>query len=67
MTPAEIAAARAALHEAIVSGVRVVEYADRKVEYRSLVEMQRALTHLNQIETSVPARRTLIARTSKGY
>lgn len=67
MTPAEIAAARAALHEAITSGVRVVEYADRKVEYRSLSEMQRALGLLDQMSQNKPRPRQQIARTSKGY
>lgn len=67
MTPAEIVAARQALTEAITSGVRVVEYSDRKVEYRSLTEMQRALGLLDQMTQTKPRPRQQIARTSKGY
>lgn len=43
MTPEEIKAQRAALLEALTSGVMTVEYGDRKVTYRSFYEMRQAL------------------------
>ena len=51
MTPEEeerALADLAALREALRSGVRVVEYADRKVEYRSLNEMRSLINEIQQ-------------------
>lgn len=57
----------AALEEAYRSGVRVVEYADRKVEYRSLNEIKRVLDELKQSAGRVqPIRQCRIA-TRRGY
>ncbi|WP_395831498.1 phage head-tail joining protein [Elstera sp.] len=70
MTPEEEARERAelaALREAYFSGVRVVEYADRKVEYRSLLEIKRLFDEKQQ--ALVPARivRQVRVATRRGF
>lgn len=67
MTPAEAQAAKAALLEALTSGVLTVEYADRKVTYRSFYEMKQALGLLeNLVQPRSGLRRGRII-TSRGF
>lgn len=55
----------AALEEAYRSGARVVEYADRKVEYRSLNELKRVIDELKTGEKRNV--RQLRIATRRGY
>ena len=44
-TQAEIISSIAALEKALGSGARIVEYSDKKVEYRSIAELKKALDY----------------------
>lgn len=65
--PARLAEDYAALREAYLSGVRVVEYADRKVEYRSLTEIKRLMDELQQQITPARSVRQVRIRTRRGF
>jgi hypothetical protein len=52
MTPTQVQEQRTALLEAMTSGVLTVEYADRKVQYRSMHEMRQALGLLDTLQKS---------------
>lgn len=69
MTPEEEArelADLAALRDALRSGVRVVEYADRKVEYRSLNEIRSLMNEIQQAITPARVVRQVRIATRRG-
>jgi hypothetical protein len=70
MTPEEEARERAelaALREAYFSGVRVVEYADRKVEYRGLGEIARLIGEKQQALSPARVVRQVRIATRRGF
>jgi thiamine monophosphate synthase len=57
------------LEAAIAKGARVVQYEDKKVEYRTLDEMKRILDMMRQSVGVTPSPRGLrrVASTNKGF
>lgn len=74
MTPEEIAVLeqqKAALKKAMRSGALIVSHGDKRVQYRSISEMQTALAGINaelvEAETGKARRRVIYVRAERGY